>query len=466
MIFKTIDLCAGIGGIRRGFELTGCFQNIISAEIDEMACKTYEHLFGDNPRNDITTDEFKQKLLGISYDVLLAGFPCQAFSSVGLQKGFEDKIKGTIFFDIAKIIEMTHPKVVFLENVENLLVHNKGNTFKTIIEILEDHLHYKVIGANKDERSEWIVNRRAFIRNSKDFGLPQNRPRVYIVAFSREYFGNHVDELPDTIPNGNDKTIFKSLLDILETDVPPKYFLSSGYLETLEKHNQRQIDRGYGFGYRIVNQPTVECPIANTLLATGGSGRERNLIIDTVNGVKYSGMSVQEKKTPLNAKCIRFMTPTEWGRLQGFIKYGFINQDGNDDFSFPEGIADVQKYKQFGNSVTIPVIETMAEFILKCLTDMMSHMNDVERKLFTIESSKQNACKHLYLRLNSRVHQSTIIKCFELIDHFGIHNHVHNKEIAEYLGVTSARVSQLMAQLCQTKCAVKYEDRTYSFVNE
>lgn len=133
MPYKTIDLCAGIGGIRRGFELAGDFQNVISAEIDELACTTYEHLFHDNPRNDLTTDGFKETVKKLYYDVLLAGFPCQAFSSVGQKLGFEDATRGTIFFEIAKIIKNTMPKVVFLENVENLIIHDKGNTFKTII---------------------------------------------------------------------------------------------------------------------------------------------------------------------------------------------------------------------------------------------------------------------------------------------------------------------------------------------
>lgn len=134
MKLKTIDLCAGIGGIRRGFELAGGYRNIASAEIDEMACKTYEHLFHEDPRNDVTNEKFKKHLQTLHYDVLMAGFPCQAFSSVGLQHGFEDKTKGTIFFDIAKIIKMTRPKVVFLENVQNLLSHDKQATFKTIVE--------------------------------------------------------------------------------------------------------------------------------------------------------------------------------------------------------------------------------------------------------------------------------------------------------------------------------------------
>ena len=117
MAYKTIDLCAGIGGIRRGFELTGEFENVLSAEIDDFACKTYEHLFGENPKNDLTSEEFKKKAASTDYDVLLAGFPCQTFSIAGKKLGFRDTTKGTIFFDIADIISRTNPRAVFLENV-------------------------------------------------------------------------------------------------------------------------------------------------------------------------------------------------------------------------------------------------------------------------------------------------------------------------------------------------------------
>ena len=140
MIYKTIDLCAGIGGIRRGFELTGKFENVLSAEIDEYACKTYEHLFGENPKNDLTSEEFKELVSRTEYDILLAGFPCQTFSRVGQQMGFRDTTKGTIFFDIADIISRTNPRAIFLENVENLVSHNKGETLRRIVTTLEDDL--------------------------------------------------------------------------------------------------------------------------------------------------------------------------------------------------------------------------------------------------------------------------------------------------------------------------------------
>ena len=126
------------------------------------------------------------------YDVLLAGFPCQAFSSVGQKLGFEDATRGTIFFEIAKIIKNTMPKVVFLENVENLIIHDKGNTFKTIIKTLDEELDYEIIGYPHGNLENLKEYSRSFVRNSRFFGLPQNRPRVYIIAFSRAYFGKHV----------------------------------------------------------------------------------------------------------------------------------------------------------------------------------------------------------------------------------------------------------------------------------
>lgn len=233
MKLKTIDLCAGIGGIRRGFELAGGYRNIASAEIDEMACKTYEHLFHEDPRNDVTNEKFKKHLQTLHYDVLMAGFPCQAFSSVGLQHGFEDKTKGTIFFDIAKIIKMTRPKVVFLENVQNLLSHDKQATFKTIVDTLDRQLDYHIVGVTHDKDGIPQYKRSAFLRNSRDFGVPQNRPRVYIVAFSRAYFGQHISLLPEEAPTKRSRTpVFKSLADVLDKKVDSRFFLSSGYLDT------------------------------------------------------------------------------------------------------------------------------------------------------------------------------------------------------------------------------------------
>lgn len=362
--YKTIDLCAGIGGIRRGYELAKCFENVLSAEIDKNACLTYKHLFGDDPTNDITTEEFKQKVCDTKYDVLLAGFPCQAFSRAGKKEGFLDKTRGTLFFDIAEIMRRTQPKAFMLENVDNLITHQKGETFHTIISVLVNELGYKVIGVTKDKTGELMYKPSDFVRNSRNFGVPQNRPRVYIMGFSREHFGNAVDNLPNELPTKRDEPIYEDLNELLEMNADDKYFLSSGYVETLERHRARHEGKGNGFGYRIVNLPEIEHPVSNAILATGGSGKERNLVIDPKEGV--AGKIIPHKQTPLNDRGIRAMTPREWGKLQGFVGYAFM-KDGTDGFSFPEKLADGPKYKQFGNAVTIPAVEVMAKFMKKCL---------------------------------------------------------------------------------------------------
>lgn len=374
--YKTIDLCAGIGGIRRGYELAGCFKNVLSAEIDKNACLTYKHLFKDkdDPCNDITTDEFKEKVEKVEYDVLLAGFPCQSFSRAGKKAGFLDTTRGTLFFDIADIIKRTNPKAFMLENVDNLITHDKGQTFHTIINVLVNELDYKVIGVTKMENGELDYNGKDFIRNSRNFGVPQNRPRVYIMGFSRKYFEDKVDYLPNELPTERETAIYKDLNDLLEMNAEDKYFLSSGYVETLEKHKARHEGKGNGFGYRIVNLPEIEHPVSNAILATGGSGKERNLVIDPKEGV--AGTVLPSRQTPLNDKGIRTMTPREWGKLQGFVNYAFIDKKtGKDMFSFPEKMADGPKYKQFGNAVTIPAVEVMANFMKKCLKELEDKTN-------------------------------------------------------------------------------------------
>lgn len=363
--YRVIDLCAGIGGIRRGFERGMDVETVLSAEIDKYACLTYQHLFGENPSNDLTSDEFKELARQTEYDILLAGFPCQTFSRLGLKEGFGNEEKGQVFFHIAKIIKATRPAGFFLENVDHLVTRDKGQTFKLIIETLEIELKYKVIGVTLDANGKLIYTPKGFVRNSRAFGVPQNRLRTYIIGFDRERFSpEKLALLPDELPKGRDQQLYRDLNDLLEQNVDPKYYMASGYLETLVKHRARQENKGYGFGYRIVNEPDTKHPVANTILATGGSGRERNLIRDPRDCI--AGMIINGKKTPLNDQGIRVMTPVEWGKLQGFINYGFLQDDGTDGFSFPEDTPDFHKYKQFGNAVTIPVVEDMARFMQEC----------------------------------------------------------------------------------------------------
>ena len=385
MKYRTIDLCAGIGGIRKGFELTGGFENVLSAEIDKYARKTYQKLFNEEPMTDLTTDEFKQKAVETKYDVLLAGFPCQTFSRAGLQKGFRDTTKGTIFFEIADIISRTHPRAVFLENVENLVSHDNGETLRRIVDTLEEELGYRIIGVSLDEEGEYVYDRTSFVRNSREFGLPQNRPRVYIMAFSKRIYGSAIKRLTKPLPDGRKKApIAKDLNDILEPIVDDCFYMSAGYLETLKKHRAREHGKGHGFGYVVVNEPDNPHPVANTILATGGSGKERNLVRQYKNGIP--GKKLPSKRSVLNDEYIRVMTPTEWGRLQGFIGYAFV-ENGIDTFEFPEGTTMAQQYKQFGNSVTIPVIEEMASFMLECFDIMTEDQLQLILQLATIQKS-------------------------------------------------------------------------------
>lgn len=365
-VYKTIDLFAGIGGIRRGYEKTKRFQNVLSAEIDKYACEAYEYIYKENPYNDVTTDKFKQLVKDTEYDVLLAGFPCQSFSIAGLKEGFEDETRGTLFFDIAKILETTKPKAFMLENVEGLLKHDKGNTFKVIAKTL-DELGYFVVGLdikNSILGKQYNIMSKNIVRTAYNFGIPQKRARVFIMGFKKK-------DIPKgytfpMLPEERKLNLYTSLDDLIEKRVEPKFYLSQKYLDTLNKHRAKHKSNNSGFGYVVVNDK--KNPIANTIMATGGSGRERNLIRQYIE--EYVGLeNVAGKKGILNSEGIRYMTPTEWGKLQGFVNYAFV-ENGVDKFELPSTISNTQKYKLFGNSVCIPVIESMAEYMYNRLDEI------------------------------------------------------------------------------------------------
>lgn len=264
-------------------------------------------------------------------------------------------------------------------NVPNLISHDHGNTINTIVKTLEDELDYRVIGVSLDENGNYQYDRSSFVRNSKNFGVPQNRARAYIMAFSKKKYGNAIKLLTEQLPTESTEVVFEDVNAILETEVDDKYYMAEGYLETLKRHKIREHEKGHGFGYCVVNQEGGEHPIANTILATGGSGKERNLIYQPKEGI--SGKVIPRKKTRLNSEGIRVMTPMEWGRLQGFIGYGFLDADGSETFSFPEDTNDAQKYKQFGNSVSIPVIKTMADFMLNCFDILEQQQEEIVKAL-------------------------------------------------------------------------------------
>ena len=331
--YKSIDLFAGIGGIRLGFEkaFKDQIETVFVSEWDEHAQKTYRANFKDN--FDIAGDITKIDEKDIpEFDICLAGFPCQAFSLAGQRMGFDDNYKGlcrgTLFLDVARICEYHQPKVIFCENVKGLVIHDKGRTFKIIKKTFAD-LGYKVF-TNNDKTL-----------NSKNFGVPQNRERIYIVAFR-----NDIAPEEFNFPQGTDDT--KRIRDIIEENpVPAKYYLSDVYMETLRKHKARHESKGNGFGYEIRKLDGIAGAIV-----CGGMGRERNLIIDK----RQKNLTpTTHIKGEINKEGIRKMTPREWARLQGFP----------DEFKLP--LSDVHLYKQFGNSVTVNVIEEIAKAIKKVL---------------------------------------------------------------------------------------------------
>jgi len=324
--FTFIDLFAGIGGFRLAMQSVGG-RCVFSSEWDKPAQRTYFANFGEVPFGDITqiANEKRESTEIPKHDILAGGFPCQAFSIAGFKGGFADT-RGTLFFNLARVIEDHAPKAFFLENVKGLAGHDKGRTLSTILRTLEEDLGYHV---------------RTQIVNAKDFGVPQNRERVFIVGFKS---GAAADRFEFPKPRGKATTI----ADIKEVDVvSTKYYLSNRYLQTLIRHRDRHASKGNGFGFDIKHDSDIASAIV-----VGGMGRERNLVVD-------KRLRDFEPKTnikgPVNRQGIRKMTPREWARLQGFP----------DSFIIP--VADAQAYKQFGNSVSVPAIEATVKRIVKAL---------------------------------------------------------------------------------------------------
>lgn len=329
-MYNSIDIFAGIGGIRMGFDraFKKDINTVFVSEWDKPAQETYKANFHDSFEiaGDIT--EINEKDIP-AFDICLAGFPCQAFSMAGKHGGFEDNYKGrcrgTLFQDVVRICEYHKPKVIFCENVKGLTIHDKGKTFEVIKGAFEE-IGYKVFYK---------------VLNSKDFGVPQNRERIYLVCFRN-------DIAPDEFhfPTGKKKKV--TIRDILDpAPIPSKYYLSDVYVNTLRAHRARHEAAGHGFGYVIRDLDDI----AGTIVC-GGMGREGNLIIDHR---EHSMEPTTHIKGVINSEDIRKMTPREWARLQGFPE----------TFKLP--LSDVHLYKQFGNSVTVNVIEAIAKEIKKVL---------------------------------------------------------------------------------------------------
>ena len=327
--FTFIDLFAGIGGFRIAMQNLGG-KCVYSSEFDAKAQESYLANYGELPFGDITK-ELTKRFIPEQFDVLCAGFPCQAFSLAGRRLGFKDETRGTLFFEVEAILRKHQPKAFFLENVKGLVIHDKGRTIKTILEHLDD-AGYDVVPPQ--------------VLNAMDFGVPQHRERVYIIGFRKDLHINIQDfHYPEpTTPEGKRPKV----RSIIEKQVPSvKYYLSNVYVDTLKRHRARHEAAGHGFGYEIIDMDKV----ANAIVV-GGMGRERNLIIDK----RLKDFTpVTNIKGEVNREGIRRMTPREWARLQGFPE------------EFKIVVADASAYKQFGNSVAIPAIQATAKKELEML---------------------------------------------------------------------------------------------------
>ena len=309
--FTFIDLFAGIGGMRIAYESAGghC---VYSNEWNKYSQQTYFANFGEQPEGDIT----KVDAASIpDHDILVAGFPCQPFSIAGVSKknslgratGFEDKTQGTLFFDICRILKEKRPKAFMLENVKNLCSHDRGNTFRVITEAL-DELDYSIFYSVLDGQNY----------------VPQHRERILIVGFDRKRYGDDIDFAFNLTPV-EPKPVMK---DILEKDVDDCYTLSDKLWSYLQNYAAKHKAAGNGFGYGIADPNGV----ARTLSARYYKDGSEILI-------------AQEGKNP------RRLTPRECARLQGFP----------DDFKIV--VSDTQAYKQFGNSVVVPLMSNVAQLV-------------------------------------------------------------------------------------------------------
>jgi len=321
--FTFIDLFAGIGGMRAALQSIGG-RCVYSSEWEDRAQETYFENFGEVPFGDINSADNRDQIP--KHNVLVAGFPCQAFSIAGKRGGFEDT-RGTLFFQVAKILEATRPDAFLLENVKGLLSHDSKRTIQTILRVLREELNYYVPDPE--------------ILNARNFGVPQNRERVFIVGFKTKAAMNRF-----TYPKPSKKSI--TISTIMETSVVSvKYYMSTQYLQTLRRHRRRHEEKGNGFGYQIIGNDQV-----SNAIVVGGMGRERNLVID--HRLK-NFTPITHIKGQVNREGIRRMTPKEWSRLQGFPDNFIIHS------------SDSQAYKQFGNSVAVPVVAAVGKQIMDAL---------------------------------------------------------------------------------------------------
>ena len=327
--FSFIDLFAGIGGMRIAYEKAGG-RCVFSSEWDKKCQETYFKNFGEIPYGDIT----KINSFDIpDHDILVAGFPCQPFSIAGVSKknslgratGFEDKTQGTLFFDVCRILKEKRPKAFMLENVKNLKSHDKGNTWKVIESSLKE-LDYAVFNA---------------ILDGQDF-VPQHRERILIIGFDKRRYGDDI-----TFEFNYEKPKHKRCLsDILEKDVPSKYTLTPHLWEYLQNYAEKHKAAGNGFGYGLPDLNGISRTLSARYYKDGSE-----ILINQGEGM-----------------IPRRLTPRECARLQGFP----------DDFKIV--VSDTQAYKQFGNSVVVPLMSAIARTVIEKVQELDKTQNRKHRQ--------------------------------------------------------------------------------------
>jgi len=311
-MIKFIDLFSGIGGFRLAFESVGAVC-VFSAEIDKQACATYQKNFGENPFCDVT--KLKASALP-SFDILCAGFPCQPFSLAGKRRGFNDT-RGTLFFDIERILQTKQPKAFILENVKGLINHDKGNTLKVILKTLREKLNYNVFSK---------------VLNSKDYALPQNRERIYIIGFKEQ----HIEfNFPEPIKKKIDlSTIRESNLE--GTNISD---LAKAHIEMHLKNHKMY--------HEIKNNPLL---LSYEIRKSRASFR-----FDNISPCLTAKMGTGGNNVPIFVNEMRKFTTRECLRIQGFPESYRITPN------------TAQSYKQIGNSVSVPVVKLLAEEMIRHL---------------------------------------------------------------------------------------------------
>lgn len=322
---KTLDLFAGIGGVRIGFERAG-FETVFGNDFDAYCKVTYDLNFKDVPLKVADIAKVKSSELP-DFDILLGGFPCQPFSIAGYRRGFLDTGRGDLFFEIIRILRDKKPQAVFLENVKNLKSHDKGRTFKIISDALED-LGYHV---------------KMQVLNSVEYGnVPQNRERVYIVGFKSKAQSDAF-EFPQPVP------LRKSVLDLLEKEVADKYYYTNSSLYPVLKKEITKEGVVYQWRRKYVREnKSGVCPTLTANMGMGG----------------HNVPLVKDKKG------IRKLTPRECARIQGFPE----------SYKLPKDLPDTRLYKQFGNSVTVTVIEKVANQVKKALESRDTNVSRTPNK--------------------------------------------------------------------------------------